>query len=158
MTDESEGSRVHRHPDAADCPEGLPEDEAAVHPPPVRRHADGLTRCWIEDGQVRSRDVAGDGTPDALPGRLAAGPGSGAPDLDGVERALRDASPGGGAAAPSFCRAAGRDAAGAGVRGLRQADGPARDAEEGLAHAARPGRGGAHAFPLPVLRQGVLPA
>ncbi len=50
MTDESEGSRVHRHPDAADCPEGLPEDEAAAHPPPVRRHAGGFTRCWIEGG------------------------------------------------------------------------------------------------------------
>ncbi len=69
MTDESEGSRVHRHPDAADCPEGLPEDEAAAHPPPVRRHAGGFTRCWIEGGEVRSRDVAGDGTPEALTGR-----------------------------------------------------------------------------------------
>ncbi len=40
---------------------------------------------------------------------------------------------GGGTAAPSFCRAAGRDAAGAGVRGLRQADGPAFVVVEGLA-------------------------
>ncbi len=105
----SEGSRVHRHPDAADCPEGLPEDEAAAHPPPVRRHAGGHTRCWIEGGEVRRRDVAGDGTPEALPAavpaefgplppRLAAGPG--VPDPDGGGRALRDASPGGGAAAP----------------------------------------------------------
>ncbi len=111
MTDESEGSRVHRHADAADCPEGLPEDEAAAHPPPVRRHAGGHTRCWIEGGEVRSRDVAADGTPEALPGavpaefgplppRLAADPGPGVPDPGGGGRALRDASPGGGAAAP----------------------------------------------------------
>ncbi len=30
MTDESEGSRVHRHPDAADCPDGLGEEGAAA--------------------------------------------------------------------------------------------------------------------------------
>ncbi len=135
----SEGSRVHRHPDAADCLESLTEGEAAVHPPVVREHGDGFARCWLEGGEVRSRDVAAAELPLAghrpdggrpaefgplLP-RLAADPGSGAPDLDGGGRALRDASPGGGAAAPSFCRAAGRDAAGAGVRGLRQADGPA---------------------------------
>ncbi len=57
----SEGSRVHRHPDAVDCLEGLPEDGAAVHPPLVRRHADGLTRYWTGGarcGAATSRGTA----------------------------------------------------------------------------------------------------
>ncbi|MCY4243248.1 MAG: hypothetical protein OXD36_16085 [Rhodobacter sp.] len=74
----------------------------AAHPPLVRRHGDGFTRYWIEGGEVRGRDVAGDGTPEALleavPAefgpplpRLAADLASGAPDLDAVERAPRNA-------------------------------------------------------------------
>jgi len=106
----SEGSRVHRHPDAVAYLEGLGEEGAAV----VRPHGGGHTRYWIEGGEVRSRDIAVDGTPEALPAavpsefgpqpaRLAADLASGAPGPDGGGRALRDASPGGGAAAPSFC-------------------------------------------------------
>ena len=105
-----EGNRAHRHPDAVAYLESLTEDEAAVHPPVVRRHGEGFTRYWLEGGEVRSRDVVGDGAPEALleavsaefgpplP-RLAADLASGAPDLDAVERALRDASLGGGGAA-----------------------------------------------------------
>ncbi len=113
----NEGNRAHRHPDAVAYLEGLTEGEAAVHPPLVRRHGDGFTQYWLEGGEVRSRDIGRDGLPTAglrpdgaLPGavpaefgpllpRLAADLASGAPDLDGVERALRDASLGGGAAA-----------------------------------------------------------
>ncbi len=112
----NEGNRAHRHPDAVAYLEGLTEGEAAVHPPLVRRHGDGFTRYWLEGGEVRSRDIGRDGLPtaglrpDGLPGadpaefgpplpRLAADLASGAPDLDGGGRALRDASPGGGAAA-----------------------------------------------------------
>ncbi len=136
------GGTQHRHPDAVDCLEGLTEGEAAVHPPVVREHEDGFTRYWLEGGEVRSRDVrrdelplAGAGSPGAalaefgplLP-RLAADPGSGVPDLDGVERALRDASPGGGAAAQRFEREEETE----GVRG-RQADGTSRTREAKLA-------------------------
>ena len=100
-----EGSDAHRHPDAVEYLEGLGEEGAAV----VRPYEGGHTRYWIEGGEVRGRDVAGDGTPEALleavsaefgprlPG-LAADLASGAPDLDAVERALRDSSLGGGAA------------------------------------------------------------
>ncbi len=116
-----EGNRAHRHPDAVAYLESLTEDEAAVHPPVVRRHGEGFTRYWLEGDEVRSRDIGRDGLPLAglrpdggpLPALLAAvsaefGPrlprlasdlASGVPDLDGVERALRDASLGGGAAA-----------------------------------------------------------
>ena len=105
-----EGKQAHRHPDTVAYLEGLPEGEAAAHPPLVRAHDGGFTRYWVEGGEVRSRDVVGDGAPEALleavsaefgpplP-RLAADLASGAPDLDAVERALRDASLGGGAAA-----------------------------------------------------------
>ncbi len=109
-----EGNRAHRHPDAVACLEGLTESEAAVHPPLVRRHGEGLTRHWPggrRGAQPRHRaGRAADGGPP--PGRVArsaawggpggvrsaaaaagGGPGqSGAPDLDAVERALRDAS------------------------------------------------------------------
>jgi len=117
------GNRGHRHPDAVAYLESLTEDGAAVHPPVVRRHGQGFTRYWLEGGEVRSRDIGRDGLtlaglrPDggplpALPAavssefgpqlpRLAADLASGAPDLDGGGRALRDASLGGGAAAPS---------------------------------------------------------
>ena len=105
-----EGNRAHRHPDAVAYLEGLTEDEARVHPPLARAHDGGFTRYRVEGGEVRSRDVVGDGAPEALleavsaefgpplP-RLAADLASGAPDLDAVERALRDASLGGGGAA-----------------------------------------------------------
>ncbi len=100
------GKRFHRHPDAVACLEGLDEEGAAV----VRAYEGGPTRYWIEGGEVRSRDVAGDGAPEALLAalsvefgprlpRLAADLASGVPDLDAVERALRDSSLGGGAAA-----------------------------------------------------------
>ena len=102
-----EGDRGHRHPDAAAYLEGLGEEGAAM----VRPYEGGHTRYWLEDGEVRSLDIAGDGPLPALlkavsaelgsqlP-RLAADLASGVPDLDGVERALRDASLGGGAEAP----------------------------------------------------------
>ncbi len=116
-----EGKRAHRHPDAVAYLEGLTEGEAAVHPPLVRAHDGGFTRYWIEGGEVRSRDVGRDELPLAglrpdggpLPAllaavsaefgprlpRLAADLASGVPDLDAVERTLRDSSLGGGAAA-----------------------------------------------------------
>ena len=92
-----EGNRAHRHPDAVAYLEGLTEDEARVHPPLVRAHDGGFTRYWIEGGEVRSRDVAGDGLEHDIAGavpaefgpllpRLAADLASGAPDLDAVER------------------------------------------------------------------------
>ncbi len=101
-----EGNHGHRHPDAVAYLEGLGEEGAAV----VRPHDGGHTRYWLEDGEVRSLDIAGDGPLPALleavsaefgprMPKLAADLASGAPDLDGVERALRDASLGGGAAA-----------------------------------------------------------
>ncbi len=82
--------RFHRHPDAVAYLEGLTEDEARVHPPLVRAHDGGFTRHWIEGGEVRSRDVAGDGLEHDIAGavpaefgpllpRLAADPGSRAP-------------------------------------------------------------------------------
>ncbi len=117
----NDGTHEHRHPDAVAYLEGLTEGEAAVHPPLVRAHDGGFTRYWIEGGAVRSRDIGRDELPLAglrpdggpLPAllaavsaefgprlpRLAADLASGAPDLDGVERALRDSSLGGGAAA-----------------------------------------------------------
>ncbi len=115
------GNKGHRHPDAADCLEGLGEESAVV----VRPHDGGFTRHWLEGGEVRSRDVAADGLPTAGGGwpaefglllpRLAADLGSGVPDLDAVERALRDAPPGG--SAEASVRAAGRDAAGRAAKG-----------------------------------------
>ena len=93
-----EGNHGHRHPDAVAYLEGLGEEGAAV----VRPYDGGHTRYWLEDGEVRSLDIAGDGP---LPALLAAVSGvrpaaseaaadlaSGAPDIDGVERALRDVS------------------------------------------------------------------
>ena len=101
-----EGDRGHRHPDAVAYLEGLGEEGAAM----VRPYEGGHTRYWLEGGEVRSLDIAEDGPLPALleavsaefgpqlP-KLAADLASGVPDLDGVERALRDASLGGGAAA-----------------------------------------------------------
>ena len=113
----SKGKQGHRHPDTVTYLEGLGEEGAAV----LRKHEGGYTRYWLEGGDVRSRDIteaelplAGfrpDGGP--LPALLAAvssefGPqfpklaaelASGVPDLDSVERALRDSSLGGGATA-----------------------------------------------------------
>ncbi len=98
------GDQGHRHPDAVAYLEGLAEEDAAV----VRRHEGGHTRHWIEGGEVRNLEVAEDGPLPALleavsaefgpqlP-KLAADLASGVPDLDGVERALRDSSLGGGA-------------------------------------------------------------
>ncbi len=120
---QDDGNRKHRHPDTVACLEALTESEAAVHPPVIREHGGGFARYWLEGGAVRSRDITEDELPLAgfrpdggpLPALLAAvsaefGPqlpkpasdlASGVPDLDGVERALRDSSLGGGAAAPS---------------------------------------------------------
>ena len=85
-----EGNRAHRHPDAVAYLEGLTEDEAAAHPPLVRAHDGGFTRYRVEGGEVRSRDVAGDGLEHDIAGavpaefgpllpRLAADPGRRAP-------------------------------------------------------------------------------
>ncbi len=76
----------------------------------VRGRDGGFTWYWPECGGLRSLDVAGEGSPGevpsavraepgAWPAELAAEPASGVPDLDAVERAPRDASPVGGAAA-----------------------------------------------------------
>ncbi len=103
---------------------GLSESDAAVHPPVVRGHGGGFTRYWTGGGEVMGRDIAEDALPLAglrpdggpLPALLAAVPAefgprlpklaadlaSGVPDPGAVERALRDASPGGGAAAPGL--------------------------------------------------------
>ncbi len=118
---QDEGNQGHRHPDAVAYLEGLTEGEAAVHPPVVRERDGGFTQYWLEGGEVRSRDITEDELPLAgfrpdggtlqellgavsaefgpqLP-KLAADLAAGVPDLDGVERALRDSSLGGGAAA-----------------------------------------------------------
>ncbi len=55
----NEGNRAHRHPDAVAYLECLPEDGAAMHPPPVRRHGEGFTGYWLKGGGVRSFDVGG---------------------------------------------------------------------------------------------------
>ena len=97
---QDEGKRERRHPDAVAYPEGLGEEGAAV----VRPYGGGHARYWIKGGEVRDLDIAEDSPPQALPAavpsefgpllpRLAADPASGVPDLDGVERALRDAAP-----------------------------------------------------------------
>ncbi len=118
---QDEGKREHRHPDAVTYLEGLTESEAAVHPPVIREDGDGFVQYCLEGGEVRSRDITKDDLPlagfrpdggplQALLGavsaefgpqlpRLAADLASGVPDLDGVERALRDSSLGGGATA-----------------------------------------------------------
>ena len=92
-----------------------------MHPPVVRGHDGGFTQYWTGGGEVRSRDITEDALPLAglrpgggpLPALLAAVPAefgprlprlaadlaSGVPDLDAVERALREASPVGGAEA-----------------------------------------------------------
>ena len=85
-----EGNHGHRHPDAVAYLEGLGEEGAAV----VRPYDGGHTRYWLEDGEVRSLDIAGDGPLPALleavsaefgprMPKLAADLASGAPDLDG---------------------------------------------------------------------------
>ncbi|MCY3672297.1 MAG: ISKra4 family transposase [Alphaproteobacteria bacterium] len=103
---QDDGNQVPRHPDAVAYLEGLGEEGAAV----VRTREGGYTRYWLQDGEVRSLDVSEDRPLEALLAavsaefgpqlpKLAADLASGVPDLDGVERALRDASLGGGAAA-----------------------------------------------------------
>ncbi len=96
----------------------LTESGAAVHPPAVRGHDGGFTQYRAGGGEVRSRGITEDALPLAglrpgggpLPAllaavsaefgpRLAADLALGVPDLDAVERALREASPGGGAEA-----------------------------------------------------------
>ncbi len=49
--------REFRHPDTVAYLRGLSADEAAVQAPLVRAHADGFTRYWLEDGEVRCRDI-----------------------------------------------------------------------------------------------------
>ncbi len=99
MMTQDEGKRVHRHPDAVAYLEGLGEEGASM----VRPYEGGHVRYWIEGGQVRSLDVAEDGPLPALLAtvsaefgsqmpRLASDLASSVPDLDGVERALRDAA------------------------------------------------------------------
>ena len=107
---QDDGTHEHRHPDTVAYLEGLTESEAAVHPPMIREHGEGFTRHWLQDGEVRSLDVSEDRALAALLAavsaefgprlpKLAADLASGVPDLDGVERAPRDASLGGGVAA-----------------------------------------------------------
>ena len=85
-----EGNRAHRHPDAVAYLEGLTEDEARVHPPLVRAHDGGFTRYWIEGGEVRSRDVAGDGLEHDIAGAVPAEFG---PPFRGWRRTWRRARP-----------------------------------------------------------------
>ena len=49
--------REFRHPDTVAYLRGLSADEAAVQPPLVRAHGEGFTRYWLEDGEVRCRDI-----------------------------------------------------------------------------------------------------
>ena len=104
------GNRGHEHPDAVAYLEDQGKEGAAVlHP-----HEGGYTRYWLEGGEVRSCDFAEGELPlagfgpvggplPALHGavqaefgpqlpKLAADLASGAPDLDSVERVLRDSS------------------------------------------------------------------
>ena len=111
MSDKGKRSDV-RHPKIVSYLESLSAEEAAGHPPVVLEHDGGRTRYWLEDGEVRSCEVGGDGLPalekllsaardrfgDLLP-RLAAEAGRPGPDLDSIELALRDGSHASGAAA-----------------------------------------------------------
>ncbi len=72
-----EGSDAHRHPDAVEYPEGPGGEGAAM----VRPYEGGHTRYRVERGGVRSRDVAGDGTPEALPEAVPAESGPRLPRL-----------------------------------------------------------------------------
>ena len=123
----------------------LTESEALRQPPIIREHDGGITRCWLEDGEVRSRDIAaadlrepGGGLPaletllaatrerfgDLLP-RLAAEAGRPGPDLDGIERALRDSSHAGARrGAEGDPGGSGQEASEPALRGLRPGDGP----------------------------------
>ncbi len=101
-----------RHPDTVAYLRSLNGEEKAVHPPAFRAHGDGFTRYWLEDGEVRCRDVTAAGLPssgagvsaletllsaarerfgDLMP-KLAAEAGRPVPDLDSIGRALRDGS------------------------------------------------------------------
>lgn len=95
------------HPDAAEYLAGLPDEEAAAHPPLVRKRDDGgSVQYWREGGEVlwSDADLGGERRPGALRALLesaarnfegllpklaaeAAGP---SPDLDSVETAFRD--------------------------------------------------------------------
>ena len=111
------GNRGHGHPNTVAYLEGLWEEGATMlHP-----HEGGYTRYWLEGGEVRSCDITEGELPlagfgpvggplPALHGavlaefgsqlpKLAADLASGAPDLDSVERVLRDSSLCGGATA-----------------------------------------------------------
>ncbi len=112
------GNHGHGHPDTVAFLEGLGQEGATVV---LREHEGGYTRYWLEGGEVRSCDITEGELPLAgfgpvggpLPAllgavlaefgpqlpKLAADLASGAPDLDSVERVLRDRSLGGGAAA-----------------------------------------------------------
>ena len=112
--------REFRHPDTVAYLRSLSADEAAVQPPLVRKHAEGFTRYWLEDdGEVRCRDITAAELPqpggglsaletllsatrdlfgDLLP-QLAAEVGRPGPDLDSIERALRDGAHASGATA-----------------------------------------------------------
>ena len=108
-----------RHPDTVAYLQSLSADEAAVHPPLVRAHADGFTRYWLEDGEVRYRDITVAELPQPGGGlsaletllsatreqfgtllpKLTAEVGRPGPDQDSIERALRDGAHASGATA-----------------------------------------------------------
>ena len=84
------------------------------------------------------------------PPKPAAALASGVPDLDGVERALRDAALGGGAEAAAG--ASWQCPAAAGVRGMRKADAPAFGDGKAVPDPAGADRGSAEVLPLPAVR------
>ena len=106
-----------RHPKIVSYFEGLSAAEAEGHPPIVLERDGGHMRYWLEDGKVRSCEVIEPGrAPEGPPGlapvleraraefgellpRAAKDLDSAAPDLDAVERAVRDSSRCSGAAA-----------------------------------------------------------
>lgn len=111
-----------RDPEAVEYLLELTEEEAALHPPVVRKHADGFTHYWLENGEVRCRDVSLEELPKLKLGagrqspamqallaateanfvrlipRLVAELSGPEPDFESVERVIRDGSLEGGAA------------------------------------------------------------
>lgn len=103
------------HPETVRYLESLSPEAAAEHAPVVRRHTGGFTRYWVEDGSVRSCETGDPGRPveagldpllkrmrsefGRLLPRAAADLAGEAPDLDAIERSIRDGALAGGGTA-----------------------------------------------------------
>ena len=115
MPSKGKGSDV-RHPRIVGYLESLNAEEAAVHPPIILEQDGVCMRYWLEGGRVRSCEVGGPAASEdpsglvsvleraraefgALLPRAAKDLDGEVPDLDAIERAVRDSSHGSGAAA-----------------------------------------------------------